>query len=58
MQNIFVKKTIPTGLLFIFVAFAFINFQFTVDDSFITYRYAKNLVEYGIWNWNISRGVY
>ncbi len=26
--------------------------QFTVDDSWITFRYAKNLVEHGIWNWN------
>jgi hypothetical protein len=29
--------------------------QFAIDDSWITYRYAKNLVEHGIWNWNPDR---
>lgn len=26
--------------------------DFTVDDSYISHRYARNLVEYGVWNWN------
>ena len=26
--------------------------RFTVDDAFITWRYGKNLVEHGIWNYN------
>lgn len=25
---------------------------FTVDDSYISHRYAHNLVHYGVWNWN------
>lgn len=29
--------------------------QFTADDSWITYRYAKNLIGHGIWNWNPDR---
>jgi hypothetical protein len=28
--------------------------SFSVDDSYITFRYAKNLVENGVWNWNAS----
>jgi hypothetical protein len=38
----------------VFLFLTLILFQFTVDDSFITYRYAKNLVTHGIWNWNPS----
>lgn len=37
-------------LLFLFWILCFL--QFTADDSFITYRYGKNLIESGIWNWN------
>jgi hypothetical protein len=28
--------------------------RFTVDDAFITWRYGKNLISYGIWNYNPS----
>ena len=28
--------------------------QFTVDDAFISFRYAKILFTHGIWNWNPS----
>jgi len=35
-----------------FLVLSFFTFQFGVDDSFITFRYAKNLVENGVWNWN------
>jgi hypothetical protein len=39
-------------------SFAFYNWwmlsRMTVDDSFITWRYGKNLVEFGIWNYNPS----
>ena len=35
-----------------FLALSFFTFQFGVDDSFITFRYARNLVEHGVWNWN------
>jgi len=36
----------------------FINFwifsRFTVDDAFITWRYGKNLIDFGVWNYNPS----
>ncbi|WP_158688107.1 MULTISPECIES: hypothetical protein [Actinomycetes] len=32
----------------------FLFFRVTMDDSFITWRYGKNLVEHGVWNWNPS----
>jgi hypothetical protein len=28
--------------------------RFTVDDAFITWRYGRNLVDFGIWNYNPS----
>ena len=28
--------------------------RFTVDDAFITWRYGKNLVEHGVWDYNKS----
>ena len=37
-------------------ALVFISFwlfsRFTVDDAFISWRYGKNLVDFGIWNYN------
>lgn len=39
-------------------ALALVNFwvfsRFTVDDAFITWRYGRNLVEQGVWNYNPS----
>ena len=39
-------------------ALALVNFwvfsRFTVDDAFITWRYGRNLVEHGVWNYNPS----
>jgi hypothetical protein len=35
-----------------FLAFCYKYFGFTVDDSFIAWRYSKNLVEYGALTWN------
>jgi hypothetical protein len=40
-------------LLFIFFSATFL--QFVVDDQFITLRYAHNLIESGIWNWNADK---
>ena len=37
-------------LLFLFQCALFFNFQ--VDDSYISFRYSKNLIDYGVWNWN------
>ncbi|MCE1177457.1 MAG: hypothetical protein LWW86_00245 [Micrococcales bacterium] len=28
--------------------------RFTIDDSFITWRYGDNLIRHGVWNWNPS----
>ena len=39
-------------VLLLLVGALFLNF--TVDDAFITFRYGKNLVEHGVWNWNSS----
>lgn len=44
-----------TGLLVLIAVFwSLIFIQFTVDDSYITFRYAKNLVEHGLWNWDLN----
>ncbi len=29
-------------------------FQVIVDDSFIFYKYGYNLIQHGVWNWNIN----
>lgn len=53
MQN---NSTIKKSIYYFFVLLAFISFwvfsRFTVDDAFISWRYGKNLVETGIWNYN------
>ena len=42
-----------SGALFLMVlANVWIFSRFTVDDAFITWRYGKNLVEFGVWNYN------
>lgn len=42
------------GAIAVFIFF--VNFytfsRFTVDDAFITWRYGRNLIEYGIWGYN------
>ncbi len=45
---------IPVALLLCvaFVVFSLFTFSFCADDMLIMARYAKNLVEHGIWNWN------
>jgi len=46
------SKWILLLLIFpIFISFWFFS-RFTVDDAFISWRYGKNLVEFGIWNYN------
>lgn len=39
-------------LSFVFIVFSSFTFSFCADDMLIMARYAKNLVEHGIWNWN------
>lgn len=36
----------------IFIANFYLFSRFTVDDAFITWRYGRNLVEYGVWGYN------
>lgn len=55
----FEKQSISYKFAIIFFScLAFISFyvfsRFTVDDAFITFRYGKNLIDFGIWNYNPS----
>jgi hypothetical protein len=36
------------------LAWLWLFFSFTADDAFITFRYGRNLIEHGVWNWNSS----
>lgn len=48
-------RVIPIILAGLGTLASFFHFsRFTVDDAFITWRYGKNLVEHGIWNYNPS----
>jgi hypothetical protein len=52
------RKYIILFYSIIFILYTILLFQYTVDDSFITYRYAKNLYLHHIWNWNPSNIVH
>ena len=41
-------------LIIPFFIFSYYFIQFSVDDSFITYRYAHTFVNHGIWNWGAT----
>jgi hypothetical protein len=43
------------ALAIIAIGLSLVFFAFTVDDSYITFRYGQTFAEHGIWNWN-SRG--
>lgn len=47
------RTCIFLGLLTAFTSF-WLGSRFTVDDAFITWRFGKNLVDNGIWNYNPS----
>ncbi|HVX18543.1 MAG TPA: hypothetical protein VHA73_10975 [Acidimicrobiales bacterium] len=40
------------GLALVTVFFVWVFIRFTLDDSFITWRYGQTLVHSGHWNWN------
>ena len=41
-----------------FIIYTWVFIQFSVDDAYITFRYASNLVAKGVWNWNaVSYGL-
>ena len=37
-----------------FILFCLLFFQFTIDDSYISWRYAKNLIHFQKWDFNLS----
>ena len=47
-------KLLKGALWFLALVNVWIFSRFTVDDSFITWRYGYNLVNHGIWNYNPS----
>lgn len=53
-----INSRIKVGILilaFSILATSFYIFsRFTVDDAFITWRYGKNLIDFGVWNYNPS----
>lgn len=54
-MKLLTKPSINVTLIILSVIAGFILFvQPTVDDAFICFRYGYNLVNYGIWNWNID----
>lgn len=57
MENQKVKHShLPTWLIalscFFFIVYTWVFIQFSVDDAYITFRYASNLLAKGVWNWN------
>ncbi len=52
-MSILYRMAITVGFLCVALSFWF-GSRFTADDSFITWRYGKNLIDAGIWNYNPS----
>lgn len=54
MDRLLQNKILILRVFFIFSFFilSYLFFQFTVDDSYITFRYSRNFFNLGIWNWN------
>lgn len=50
------RYTLPLAMVLALLALAsaYLFSRFTVDDAFITWRYGRNLVEFGIWGYNPS----
>lgn len=46
--SILFKSSLLLAALLSFYLFS----RFTVDDAFISWRYGKNLIEFGVWNYN------
>lgn len=49
------RRLLGLASAIVFVALCFPFKSFVLDDSFITYRYALNLVEHGTLAWNVGR---
>lgn len=51
MQKLFPRLAILAAILFA-AGSLYVYSRFTVDDAFITWRYGKNLISHGIWNYS------
>jgi len=49
-----IKTVFSISVFLFFSASLYIFSRFTVDDAFITWRYGKNLIDFGVWNYNPS----
>jgi hypothetical protein len=52
MKSLKFDKLVTLGLVFGVIISFWIFSRFTVDDAFISWRYGKNLVDFGIWNYS------
>lgn len=52
--NIIIKNGSILSVCLALVSSLYIFSRFTVDDAFITWRYGKNLIDFGVWNYNPS----
>lgn len=53
-MNSMSRKLVIVAAVLLGLASLYVYARFTVDDAFITWRYGKNLVEHGIWNYSPS----
>ena len=51
MQKFIPRLAILAAVLFAVVSL-YVYARFTVDDAFITWRYGKNLISHGVWNYS------
>ena len=49
-----IKTSLYILVSLVLVASLYVYSRFTVDDAFISWRYGKNLVDFGVWNYNPS----
>lgn len=49
-----IKNGLILSICLALMASLYIFSRFTVDDAFISWRYGKNLIDFGVWNYNPS----
>jgi len=52
MRSLNLEKLLTISIIIGVIISFWIFARFTVDDAFISWRYGKNLVDYGIWNYS------
>jgi len=52
MKSLTFDRFITVGLIFGVIMSFWTFASFTVDDAFISWRYGKNLIDFGIWNYS------